>query len=74
MPPGPKAAEIRWVAGRMHCEPGPVNKADGLRYMLFLLCVLSGAQPGTREQSSALAVPLTSVGFSTLYARSCVPV
>lgn len=36
----------------------------------FLLCVLSGVQPGTQALSSMFAVLLTPVGFFILYAHA----
>lgn len=46
MPPGPGCTDKMSCRQGDALAEGPVNKADGFHDMPFLLCVLSGAQPG----------------------------
>lgn len=45
-PPGPSCTDKLSCRRGDALAEGPVNKADGFHYRLFLLCVSSGAQPG----------------------------
>lgn len=91
--PSPAIGEppVTGCTDKMSCRQGdalaegPVNKADGFHYTVFLLRVLSGAQPGALNRAALsrlspnlswvfISLFIYSFLFPTLYAASCAVV